>query len=418
MNLPMRSCPYCGANTLREYCAADGSQTIVVAPPDKDLREYRTDDVIGGRYRIIEPLGKGAATVVFDTEHVGTGQRVAVKLLSVDPTTDEGRVSVQRLFREARICASLEHPNTVRVFDVGQDVGGAFYLAMQRLVGQTLANVLQKKLIADQALTQGETLMIGSQILDALSAAHERGLVHRDLKPANVMLSIDRRGQQSVKVLDFGVARIENSALTRAGQLPGAPRYMSPEQCRNKNIDGRSDLYSLGCLLYACVCTRPPFEARDAVSIMRKHILEAPPDPREVAPSRLSDRFAALILRALEKDPDKRFQSADEMRAVIEQLRVVPQKAGGRRRMDSGSADPVTQSKVLAKMAQQTNDPARAYEYAKSAMELDPKNLQARQVAREMLGRLRRGSGTMRKIPAVDGPSTDLPAIPPPPPKR
>jgi eukaryotic-like serine/threonine-protein kinase len=387
----------CRQQTPLVYCPEDWCPTVVATRAAEDLREYRKDQLIGGRYRIIEPLGKGAATVVFDTEHIGTGQPVAIKLLSVDPRTGDGMDLIQRFFREARICASLNHANTVQVFDVGQDERGAMYIAMERLTGETMSKVMQRKIIADETLSQGETVAIALGVLEALSAAHELGLVHRDLNPANIMLCLDKDGNQNVKVLDFGVARIENSALTRAGQLPGSPRYMSPEQCSNRKVDGRSDLYSVGCLLFALVAGRPPFEARNPISIMKKHILEPVPDVHELSSAPLSPRFVAILKRALEKDPAARFQTAGDMRAALKQLNVARRRSG--RRMDSGSADEVRQAKVLMKMAQQADDPAVAYEYAKTAMKLDPRNLEARKIARGTLANIRGASGTM-PIPA------------------
>ena len=392
-----RTCPNCSARTEALYCANDGYQTIDADRPAQDLREYRTDDVIGGRYRIIEPLGKGAATVVFDTEHIGTGQRIAVKVLSMDPRTQAGMVEVRRFFREARICASLQHANTVQVFDVGQDSGGALYIAMERLTGVTLAKVLQKRLVADETMGQGECVQIAIGVLDALIAAHELGLVHRDLKPANIMLCADEKGGDDVKVLDFGVARTENSALTAAGQMPGAPRYMSPEQCRNRKVDGRSDLYSLGCLMFACIAGRPPFEGRQPLEIMQKHVMQPPPDVRELSQSRLSDRFVAILERSLAKDPSERFQTAEDMKAKLAQLNAAPRRA--HRHGDSGSADPEHQARVLVKMAEQASDPARRYEYAKTAMKLDPRNLEARRMARLTLASLRSASGAVPQVP-------------------
>ena len=400
----IRTCPKCAARTPLPYCAIDGSPTVVAAAATKNLSEYRTDDVVGDRYRIIEPLGKGKATVVFDTEHVGTGQRIAVKLLSADATTAPGMTAIQRLFREARVSASLVHANTVRVFDVGQDRAGALFLAMDRLTGETLAQVLQRKILADEVLSQSETIAIALQVLDALSAAHERGLVHRELKPSNVMLCIDDGGKEVVKVVDFGVARTANSLLTRMGELPGAPAYMSPEQCRGAKVDGRSDLYSLGCLLFCCVCGRPPFEAREPLAVMSKHLSDAPPDPRSISPARLTDRFVEVLHRALSKNADDRYRTAAEMKVALAALVPVPQRAA-HRHMGSASSDPLVQAKVLAKMAEQAHSPAQAFEYARAAMKLDPKNLVARRVARNTVSRLRSGSGSMPQVPPPPPPT-------------
>lgn len=402
----VRTCPFCAGQTQQRYCRDDGYQTVDIHCDVASLRDYRKDDLIGDRYRVIEPIGKGGATVVFDTEHIGTGQQVAVKVLSVDASTAEGMESVQRFFREARICAALQHDNTAQVFDVGQDCRGALYIAMERLTGETLAAVLQRRIIAEQTLTERETLAIGLGMLNALSAAHELGLVHRDLKPANVMLCLGKDGKQVVKVLDFGIARVENSALTRVGNMPGVPRYMSPEQCRNRKVDGRSDVYSLGCLLFACVTGHPPFEARAALDVMQMHVSKPAPDVRAHSPVQLSERFANAIARSLAKEPSDRFQTAQDMQHELSAILDMHRRASSQR-VGTSSADPRKQAESLTKLAQQASDPARAHEYAKAAMKMDPRNLEARRIARLTLANLRRGSGAVPRAMPRD--------IPPPP---
>ena len=221
---------------------------------------------------------------------------------------------------------------------------------------------------------------------------------------SKVMLCIGEGGKEVVKVVDFGVARTANSLLTRMGELPGAPAYMSPEQCRGDAVDGRSDLYSLACLLFCCVCGRTPFEGREAIGVMRKQLSEPPPDARDLSPARLSDRFADLLNKALRKDPNERYRTTTEMKAALNALVPVPTRSE-HRHMGSGSSDPVVQAKVLAKLAEQANSPAQAFEYARAAMKLDPKNLVARRVARNTMARLRGGSGSM--------PAAPKPSVPP-----
>ena len=403
-----RTCATCGTTTDAHYCAADHSPTIVAQPPLKALREYRTGDLIGDRYRIIEPLGKGATAIVFATEHIGTGVPIAVKLLSVDPTEAEGMTAVRRFLREARVTASLQHPNTVLVYDAGQDEAGAFFLAMERLSGETLDRVLQRKLLDDEGMTQAEVIEVALPILSALEAAHERGLVHRDLKPANIMLSLNPQGEEVLKVLDFGVARTAGSMLTRGGQMPGAPKYMSPEQCRGKQVDGRSDLYSLGCLMYTCVACEAPYDDREPMRIMQKHVLEPIPDLRKVSKVRLGDAFVELIQSCLAKEPVDRPQSAKDMVTALERLRARPRtRVESHRHMGSGSTDPRVQAKALARMAEQASEPAQAFQYARAAMNLDPRNLAYRQLARRTQAGLGPQSGSSSQHEA---------AVPPPPP--
>lgn len=220
-------------------------------------------------------------------------------------------------FREARVTAGLSSTNTVRVYDIGQDPDGPLYIAMELLPGKTLHGLLRERLTAGSALTEAETLEIGAQVLNSLAEAHDKKLVHRDLKPGNIILMDEPDGGWLVKVLDFGIARTEDSSLTAAGAAPGTPAFMSPEQCKGDAMDGRSDLYALGILLFACACGRLPFESRDTLQLMHMHLTQAAPDPRSLAKQPLSQGFAAVVLRALAKKPDDRFADAREMRRAL-----------------------------------------------------------------------------------------------------
>ncbi len=317
-----RICPVCGTLTTEPFCPKEGASTVVARSFSKHPRNYEVGDLVGERYRITGALGSGGYAAVYSAEHTGTGQQVAVKLMAFDPTADGGEVAVRRFFREARITAGLTHPHTVRVFDVGQDDGGALYIAMELLRGESLEDLLKRVLTAGEVLSESDALDIMIPVLESLAEAHDRQLVHRDLKPANIFIVKDADGEQVVKVLDFGIARTADSSLTVGGTIPGTPPFMSPEQCRGEQLDGRSDIYSLAVLLFLCVVGRLPFHDTNVLRLMRMHAFEPPPDPRTMTSRPLSDGIVHVLMRSLAKQPGERPSSAaelaDELRAIRE----------------------------------------------------------------------------------------------------
>ena len=317
-----RRCPQCGVVTLSSICASDGTTTLVMTGFERDALSYQAGDVIGDRYRIGGILGRGGFGAVYAAEHIGTKQPVAVKMLTADPTADGSQV-VRRFFREARITASLKSRHTVRVFDVGQSDEGTLFQAMERLDGPDLESVLRLLRGAGKTMSQDVAVEIGLQVLDSLAEAHRHGLVHRDLKPANIILADLGETQPLVKVLDFGIARTRDSSLTNEGQALGTPAYMSPEQCQGKEIDGRSDLYSLGILLYRCVTGRLPFEGPNPMAVLYKHATAELPDPRGTGGVDLTDGFVAVLVAALAKAPEDRFASTEAMRDALLATRTV-----------------------------------------------------------------------------------------------
>jgi serine/threonine-protein kinase len=268
---------------------------------------------LGGRYELGHVLGRGGMAEVYLAHDTRLGRTVAVKTLRVDLARDP---SFQARFRrEAQSAASLNHPAIVAVYDTGEDyVDGVSipYIVMEYVDGSTLRELLHsgRKLLPERSME----MTIG--ILQGLEYAHRSGIVHRDIKPANVMLT--RTGQ--VKVMDFGIARAMGDAgmtMTQTAAVIGTAQYLSPEQAKGEQVDARSDLYSTGCLLYELLTVRPPFVGDSPVAVAYQHVREEP-QPPSLFDSEITPEMDAIVLKALVKDPDYRYQSADEMRADIE----------------------------------------------------------------------------------------------------
>ena len=328
---PARYCPRCSLETELELCPADGTPTFLRALQGAERETLTEGDVISGRYRIQGILGQGGFGAVFAAEHVMTGQAAAVKVMIGDAAGVEQDL-VQRFLQEARITASLSHPNTVRIYDFGQTDSGILFMAMEQLRGPTLDARLKQAAADGGALSELEAATIGVQVLRSLTEAHAAGLVHRDLKPGNLILVQMIGEPPMVKVLDFGIARMQGSALTQAGTALGTPTYMSPEQGRGEVPDGRSDLYALGCILHTCVSGRPPFVENTPMAVLLAHQLKPMPAVRESAKVPLSDAFVAVIERATQKKAADRYPDAVAMREALEAAMALPRPK---------SADPV-----------------------------------------------------------------------------
>ncbi|MGX1544197.1 Stk1 family PASTA domain-containing Ser/Thr kinase [Streptomyces adustus] len=268
---------------------------------------------LGGRYELGHVLGRGGMAEVYFAHDTRLGRTVAVKTLRADLARDP---SFQARFRrEAQSAASLNHPAIVAVYDTGEDyIDGVSipYIVMEYVDGSTLRELLHsgRKLLPERTLE----MTIG--ILQGLEYAHRSGIVHRDIKPANVMLT--RNGQ--VKVMDFGIARAMGDSgmtMTQTAAVIGTAQYLSPEQAKGEQVDARSDLYSTGCLLYELLTVRPPFVGDSPVAVAYQHVREEPQSPSVFDPE-ITPEMDAIVLKALVKDPNYRYQSADEMRADIE----------------------------------------------------------------------------------------------------
>jgi serine/threonine-protein kinase len=278
--------------------------------------EVGEGSTLDGRYRLLRRIGSGGMADVWLAEDPHLQRRLALKVLHRRFAQD--REFVERFRREAEAAAGLQHPNIVAIFDRGE-AEGTYYIAMQLLEGSSL------KQLIDRGLAPAEAVGLVRQVLEAAGYAHKHGVVHRDLKPQNVI--VDDEGK--AVVTDFGIARAGASEITQAGSVMGTPHYLSPEQAQGQEVTAVSDLYSIGVILYEALAGRPPFEAESAVAVAMKQVSHTPQRPSSIAPE-VSPALDAVAMRALEKGPGRRFQSADAFIAALDTaLRDPGSGAGG-----------------------------------------------------------------------------------------
>lgn len=270
-----------------------------------------------GRYRVESIIGRGAMGVIYRAHDPEIDRTVAIKLVRADLLSSAERSDyILRFRREAQAAGRCVHPNIVTIYDFAVHDGNPF-IAMEFVEGRNLALAFPR----GTSCPPEEAVSIALQVLDALAAAHRMGVVHRDIKPANILLANNRQ----VKVTDFGISRINSSELTGDGLMIGTPSYMSPEQCRGLSINARSDLFSLGVVLYELLCGERPFAATNPTAVIQRVLNEEPVDLCAMNPA-VSPALDAAVRRALEKSPDARYASAPEM---MEALRAVPALSAG-----------------------------------------------------------------------------------------
>ncbi len=291
---------------------------------------------VGGRYRILAKLGEGGMGAVFRAEQISLKRKVALKVLRPELSADPGLV--RRFNAEAELAAKLNHPNTVTLFDFGQDDDGSLYIAMEFVEGTSLRDVL----VRSGPLPAGRLIDICAQVCGSLTDAHGVGIVHRDLKPDNVMLSTRGGVDDVVTVLDFGIAKLRDERsdgtsipMTQQGDLLGTPQYMAPEQIRAEPVDGRTDVYALGAMMYEMVTGRLPFEGPTLMSILSKHLTEAPVPPIERRRDLgISPALSGLIVECMSKQPDQRPESMQVLGGRLATLKA--------QLADGGAARPVS----------------------------------------------------------------------------
>jgi serine/threonine-protein kinase len=293
-----RFCPACGKQAISTETSAN---SMPVAERDMIGRE------IAGRYRILKKLGEGGMGAVYRGEQISLKRQVAVKVLR--PELSANQMLLRRFNAEAEAVAKLNHPNTVGIYDFGQDTDGALFIAMEFIEGRSLRSVINH----EAPFHPARALAIASQVAAALTDAHAHAIVHRDLKPDNVMLQDRGRQKDVVRVLDFGIAKLRDDsratqqAMTQAGDMLGTPQYMAPEQIKGEPVDGRVDIYALGCLIYEMVTARQPFEATTVMAMLSKHLMETVIAPSLRRPELgISPEIDRLVLSAMMKQPAAR----------------------------------------------------------------------------------------------------------------
>ncbi len=313
----MKSCPACNASYDDNvtFCAKDGTKLLDAGSTNENSR---VGMVLDNRYRLIKMLGEGGMGEVYLAEHVYINKKVAIKLLRSEITSSTE--AVQRFYQEARSSSAIGHENIIEIEDFGKLDDGTIYLAMEFLAGHPLADLM---LEGPMDLARALDFMI--QIAEGLGAAHAMNIVHRDMKPENVFIIRDKHGKEKVKILDFGIAKMTSSdgeghGLTKTGTIFGTPHYMSPEQAMGKMLDHRTDIYSVGVIMFELFAGSVPFKAESFMGILTQHITAPPPMPSSLNHN-LPPQVEQVILKAMDKDPNKRHQNMGEL--ILDLRRVL-----------------------------------------------------------------------------------------------
>lgn len=308
----MKTCPYCKKHFGDEVSFCPNDNSVL----EEDLHSF-VGTTLDEQYQIEDMLGQGGMGAVFRARHILLGDRVAIKIM---PTTLSRNPEYQKRFlREGQAARRFQHPNVVAVHDLRKTADGMLYMVLEYIEGNSLNAELKKV----KRFSPQEAVELLAPIAEALDKAHSQGVIHRDLKPDNIMVGKDANGRRTVKLLDLGIAKVQDvnsTALTVAGQILGTPHYMSPEQWNGQEIDGRADIYSLAIVFYELISGRRPFEGRTLENLACQHALTVPPPLHEIMKG-VPESFSRVIATAMAKDPDKRpntcLQFLNQMRATV-----------------------------------------------------------------------------------------------------
>lgn len=313
----MKYCPTCNKTYPADWNVCPADQSVL-----QSSHELRPGMVIRNKYEILQEIGVGGMGIVYRGRHITFNELCAIKVLNDQIAGDKN--FLQRFQTEAVVTRKLRHPNAVRVDDFDYTDDGRPFIVMELVDGRNLGEILQ----VEGPIAVKRAVRIAAQVARALGAAHKLGFVHRDIKPGNIILAIDERGEEIAKVLDFGIAKLRQSAgeassgMTMTGMVVGTPLYMSPEQFMGKQageIDGRTDIYSLGVVLYQMVTGRVPFDGDTPYTLMMQHMEGKVLSPTELAPGlHIPPGLSQVILKAIDKSRDLRYQNADEFVAALE----------------------------------------------------------------------------------------------------
>jgi serine/threonine protein kinase/Tfp pilus assembly protein PilF len=312
-------CPKCQADNpeTQQFCGDCGTK---LGPPEDiaasltktieaPIEELTTGSTFAKRYQIIEELGKGGMGRVYKALDKEVNEKIALKLIKPEIATD--KKTIDRFRNELKLARKIGHKNVCRMYDLNREEG-AYYITMEYVSGEDLKSFIRRS----GMLSIGKSITIAKQICEGLSEAHRLGVVHRDLKPQNIMIDSDG----NVRIMDFGIARsLKTKGITGSGIMIGTPEYMSPEQVEGKDVDQRSDVYSLGVIMYEMVTGQVPFAGETTLSVAVKHKTEAPPDPIEIN-DQVSKDLSRIILKCMEKEKGKRFQQAQDLLMELTQI--------------------------------------------------------------------------------------------------
>jgi serine/threonine protein kinase len=287
-------------------------------PASSDMLGLKPGEIFWNNYRVLSVIGKGGVSTVYKAENLQTKQYVAIKLLHAQKTRDEELV--RRFIREAQTTTKLEHPHAIHIYEWGIDQSERPFMIIEYLAGETLAKRIQKS----NGLNYNKAVEVMDQVCAAIQEAHSMGIIHRDLKPDNIMLTTHQGVEDWVKVCDFGIAKLEpefgeetgsvaQATLTHTGAILGTPMYMSPEQLRGRKADARSDIYSLGCIMYEMLTGKPPFASKNTAEIVVGHLNQVPEMPHRVRMDlNIPEKLSEAAIRALAKNPWERPTTVQE----------------------------------------------------------------------------------------------------------